>query len=239
MKYIVYNKRTCVTGKKLFDYLSEMQPGQWRRKMNGRYPFPRGVESVVVWGNSLIDLPVEMSGIVLNAKSVNASDKLIMIERIKEIAPTIIPLSDLAAPAYIRDRNDHVRLGYELRNGDKYATVPVDKDKEWRVHVMFGRTMGVYEKVPYDASNADIRKDDNCSFVRLDLSNDEIRASVRGVRPIAKKAVELLELDFGGVDVIRDKSSGALYVNEVNSAPALNSLNIERWGNMIISRLQE
>lgn len=231
MKYILYNKRTCVTGKQIFDWFRSNDEG-WMRKSSDKYPWREPVEAVLVWGNSLIRPPE--GAVVLNANSRNAADKEVMASIIHELMPPIIPLSDVWGHCYIRDRNDHVRYGNIVFSGDKYATMPIDKDKEWRVHVVGDRVVGVYEKIPNDGDLGLIRKDENCRFKRIDMSDPDNRLEVRGVRPIAKKAVGMLGLDFGGVDVIRDAGNGNLYVNEVNSAPALNTPNIERWGSLIL-----
>lgn len=236
MKYILYNRRTCVTGKQLFDWLKSNDEG-WMRKSSDRYPWRGPVEATIVWGNSLI--PPPEGSVVLNANSSNASDKATMASMISSLMPPLIPLSGLDESCYIRDRNDHVRYDNTVMSGDKYATKAIYKDKEWRVHVIGQRVVGVYEKIPNDGDLGLIRKDENCRFVRIDMSDPNKRAEVRGVRPIAKEAVKVLGLDFGGVDVIRDASNGNLYVNEVNSAPALNTPNIERWGRILVDMVGE
>ena len=50
----------------------------------------------------------------------------------------------------------------------------------------------------------------------------------KGVRPEARKAVEALGLDFGGVDVILGKD-GKPYILEVNTAPELTDILVKRY----------
>jgi len=68
-------------------------------------------------------------------------------------------------------------------------------------------------------------KSHNCSF---QLRNPEnCRLSIADQK-ICIDAVNSLGLLFGGVDLLRDKDQN-VYVSEVNSAPALNSTNINRY----------
>mgnify|MGYP006174668855 FL=1 len=61
---------------------------------------------------------------------------------------------------------------------------------------------------------------------------------LRGVRPQAVAAVNSLGLLFGGVDVIIARD-GRIYVNEVNSAPSLNSLNLNRFKEAILNHINK
>ena len=49
---------------------------------------------------------------------------------------------------------------------------------------------------------------------------------------LAIKATEALELDYSGVDILKDEN-GVFYVNEVNSSPGLNTPNIDLFSNML------
>ena len=46
---------------------------------------------------------------------------------------------------------------------------------------------------------------------------------------MARAAVEALGLIHGGVDIVKD-AAGNWFILEVNSSPALNEPNLERWG---------
>lgn len=134
---------------------------------------------------------------------------------------------------YIRDSADVVRYGsiYSVSNADKYISFPVSRRREFRVHIFGGRTIGVYEKLPYE-EDAVLMKNETCQFKRLDMSDPEVTKSLKGMRPIAREAVSVLGLVFGGVDII-ESMSGSYVATEVNSAPSLNDPNLDRWASEI------
>jgi D-alanine-D-alanine ligase-like ATP-grasp enzyme len=138
---------------------------------------------------------------------------------------------------YFRNASGKVVRRARPVSGDLYATENVDRDREFRVHVFNGKTLGVYEKLPHDP-NQPYCKNDNCDFKRIDMADDANRSALIGVRPMAKAAVDALGLVFGGADVIISKSK-KIFVNEVNSAPSLNSLNVDRFYKEIMSYLSQ
>lgn len=243
--YLGYNKRSCVTGKALFNYLKENLPEGFSarrvfRKKPSKKPF-----MFIRWGNSMLDSV--SAEIELNANSSNASDKGVMMERFLDAevnTPDVLMLDDgidiedfkekyEVEKLYFRNAHDQIKLRGNPVEGDKYVLEPIEKDKEYRVHIMFGRTVGVYEKIPYEGEDGAIRKDDNCQFRRIDFSNKDQKEEAKGVRPAARAAISALELDFGGVDVIKSED-GEILVLEVNSSPSLNTENIIRWGDKLI-----
>lgn len=254
MWYIAFNKRSSVTAKALQSFLTEK--GEKVRMINDkRFKF---IPSVLIrWGNSYLPAPdgcVEINSI----ESVKlASNKLLMAYTLIR-AGVKFPKA-YAGPTSISTIGRHFGLinengAYEVggfnpmenglnlyyRNGagivrkrdyvissDLYGTEPIDRAREFRVHVFNGKTIGVYEKIPME-ENQLYCKNENCDFRRVDVSVKESRDLIKGVRPEAKKAVEALGLLFGGVDVILSKG-GEVFVNEVNSAPALNGPNLDRY----------
>ena len=168
--------------------------------------------------------------------------------RVPEIALNRLQASQIAddeGKVFIRDRNDHVRYddASTFRADDKYALRPINKQREFRVHVFNGRTLGIYEKIP-ESSTVKIYKNDNCTFRRLDQSSNEAMSGLKGndtrigLRPMAKDAVEALGLLFGGVDVLMGED-GQFYINEVNTSPGLNTENLSRWAREINSYLTD
>lgn len=240
--YIMYNSRSCVTGRALFQSLKALNlPNVTFRFCNANPP-QRTPHAVIRWGNSIHD--VANSVIELNSKEAlqNTTDKAKMLRLLQDADGVRIPavafgpnlsttavggLTDESGNMYIRNSSDHVRYGSDLRGTDKYALQPISKTNEYRVHIFNGQTIGIYEKIPHDRS-VKIYKDANCDFRRIDMGTETNRTYLRGVRPMAKAAVEALGLLFGGVDVLRGPD-GQFYITEVNSAPALNEPNVERW----------
>lgn len=111
---------------------------------------------------------------------------------------------------------------------------------EWRTHICkLGakpQTIGVGTKIksgnPTRQKNLrlvdEVRSRRNGWTMRLDIKPP------KGVRPLARAAIEALGYDFGAVDIIDlgEDSDPRFMVLEVNSAPALRSpLTIERYTN--------
>jgi len=110
-----------------------------------------------------------------------------------------------------------------------YITKPINKDREYRVHVFGNEVIGVYEKIPTEGeiTESSIMKDHNSKFNKCNLQmklrcNEEAQA-------MCVKAVKALDLDFGGVDIIRERDTNKFYIVEVNSSPSLNSYNINKY----------
>ncbi len=244
MKYILYNKRSCVTGKQLFDEMKKSQTG-WRRRTRSN---PVDCEVVLRWGNTYTPANAP---VVLNENLENASNKLRMMQLFYEFKQenqdfSPLPVSfdnpeDVAVDGYVYARNnvDHVKyrsLSACLQS-DRYFSKPILSNKrEYRVHIIDGKTVGVYEKIPQDDS-VKIYKNENSTFRRVDVSDEEQRRSIIGVRPQARMAAKALNLDFGGADVI--VSDEGIFVVEFNSSPALNSLNIERWSERLLNLIDK
>lgn len=240
--FIGYNKRSCVTGKALFDQLKslEIENLELRRCINTPSTVP---DFFIRWGNSLTNVP--STCVELNTQEAvrRSSEKLDMITTLSNAEGVVTPqvgytLSEVRNLAinqhvYIRDRNDHIRydLATNFTATDKYGLAPIEKSREYRVHVFNDSTLGVYQKIPRD-ENTLIYKNDNCDFRRIDCSSKRSKELIRGIRPMAKAAVKSLGLLFGGVDVIVS-SDNTIYINEVNTAPSLNEPNIVRWSNAI------
>lgn len=249
MIYVGFNKRSCVTAKEIKDKISEGGVGC---RMINRKNFARKPSVFIRYGNSYKEAPEGVLEINSIESVKNASDKRIMAELLKSKEGVRFPESwwpgDTVEEGgyYFRNRVGKVVFRSRPMEGDLYGTKPVDRAREFRVHVFsdsfiekikektgetVGNTMGVYEKIPHE-ENQLYCKNDNCDFKRIDMSNSENSNALKGVRPMARSAVEALGLDFGGVDVIISKDGG-IYVNEVNSAPSLNTLNIERFVELI------
>lgn len=229
MIYIAYNKRSYSTAINIAEGFN--QQGIKARTVNRKRPKHR--PSVFIrWGNSYAQTPA--GAIEINSAEAvsNASNKLLMARTLTAAEGVSFP--EVFFPGecgnvdgYYRNRVNTVVRRDRWIEGDLYMTTPIARAHEYRVHVFNGKTMGVYEKMPHDPEQF-YCKDHNSDFRRIDVSNEENRESIKGVRPMAAAAVKAMGLVFGGVDVITSVD-GNIYVNEVNSAPALNTLNIPRF----------
>lgn len=248
MFYVAFNKRSSVTAKAIQEVFTSK--GVETRIINDK-KFKRKPSVLLRWGNSYLQCPegcIELNSL----ESVKlASNKLLMAYTlilagvnfpkafISPVQATAIQnltgkdyidsfgVMDNDMDLYYRNSANIVRRRNNYIQGDLYGTVPIDRAREFRVHIFNGRTIGVYEKIPHDQDQP-YCKNENCDFVRIDTSQKEQTESIKGVRPEARKAVEALGLLFGGADVIISKT-GEVFVNEVNSAPALNDPNILRY----------
>ena len=255
--YIVYNKRSCVTGKALFDELKERKVGgyTWRRRMKPSKRFQLQPNLIIRWGNSLI--PEREGAVEINNREGvrRASDKGQMMKILSSSQDVPTPqviffdengrerldeLRDQEGKAFFRNTHDQVRYRSNPIEGDKYALRHVKKNREFRVHIFENKTIGIYEKIPEDSEQR-IYKNDNSTFKRLDMSNENIRKDLIGIRPICRAAVKELGLDFGGVDVLMEGTGqrAKLFINEVNSSPALNEPNVKRWVDEIEKKIEK
>lgn len=251
--YLMYNPRTSVTGRALFEELkSRNTSGINLRRCNKRPP-SSSPDYLIRWGNSLHDVgpntvelntqesvrnttnKAAMLAILSEAEGVRIPDTAFNSGDISEFSASASGLRDSNGQFFVRDHNDHVRYDSRVRSTDKYVTRNVNKTQEYRIHVFNGNTVGVYEKIPEDSSVM-IYKNENSTFRRLDQASRTDMESIRGARPMARAAVESLGLLFGGVDVLRTPD-GQFVVTEVNTSPALNGPNLARFADTLLNYL--
>lgn len=96
-----------------------------------------------------------------------------------------------------------------------YYSEFIDKEKEYRVHCGHGKVLAIMEK-PKGEGIAWNRAINHDPFIRLKQAD-----YMHDICLQALNAVNALELDFGGVDIIY--KDGIAYVLEVNTAPTINS----------------
>jgi hypothetical protein len=209
--------------------------------------FLRRPDWVILWGNSYVDIPEGAR--VINPKQavINTANKGEMARILTDAEGVRFPdvsfnpnefnsVADENGNVFIRSGENVVRYcnSGRIRQGDQYATKPINKVREYRVHVFNDKTLGVYQKEPNNPEEK-IYKSHNCRFRRVNI---EVEIDlIRGVRPMARAAVRALGLVYGGVDVLVTQDS-SIYVNEVNSSPSLNSPNTIRWANEFINFIQ-
>lgn len=236
--YVAYNKRSCKTGRALFEKLKALGVRDCRIRRSSRRP-QKKPDIVLRWGSAA---DIGWTGTIIDPNTQegvrNASNKLAMIRILADTEGVSVP--EVRYPGqgrlpsgdwFVRNFHHQIRDRNNFISGDLYAVKAIDKVMELRVHVFNGRVVGVYEKVP-QTEGVRIYKDDNCTFTRLGVDNSANRQRIIGARPMAKKAVEAMGLLYGGVDVVKD-SGGNWYVLEVNSAPGLNEPNLDRWATLL------
>lgn len=222
---------------RIFDDPTQLNEKQLFQKKSANFNFNNSV--IIRWGTRE-EINMEHSIVYNKSKAIqNATDKyqsrLIFRER-GVVAPRL-----LLTPAEYRQgtiiigrpyvhskgRNFVVLKSYEdlnrhWRDGWYYSEF-VDKIREFRVHVGHSKVLALMEKHNPNngniAWNRAVNDSEPFTSVGQEQSDNE---NLRSVLIEAIKAVNALELDMGGVDVILD-ANGVAYVLEVNTAPTLNS----------------
>jgi hypothetical protein len=241
---IAYSNRSCVTGKELREKLAAIRKKTVKKAK---------CDLFIRWGNTE-EFPNLKYKKELNTLSavLRTTNKLTMLQTLLEAGVATLEFSndpalldsfkDKQGNVYIRDKRGVVRYGNDYStDSDLYFSRPVRfKRREYRVHVFNGKVLGAYEKVPLSLAEGQPRnaetlpklfKSDTCRFIRCDLTIDENGLNPRvndAAQQMCIQAVNSLGLLFGGVDLIRNKH-GEFTICEVNSAPGLNGLNVDRW----------
>lgn len=121
----------------------------------------------------------------------------------------------------------------------------VKKKEEYRVHIAFGKLLYVQRKAlrthddhgsPIDPKTIDWRiRNLNNGFIfqRNDVTFDD------DVIEQAQRAIRVIGLDFGAVDVIWNEHENRAYVLEINTAPGLEGTSITDYASAFRSALSE
>ena len=238
MKFtILYSGKSSVTGKSLLNKFKPTSSKAFRKRTDK----PLKTDVVLRWGSTEVFNRLT-TRLELNSYEAvrNTSNKLLMMENLvgaNVSTPEILfrpfgqeqsvidSFKDENGGFYVRGQNQEVRYDDTVKYGDLYISKPVEnKRREYRVHVFNGEVISIYEKVPNE-EGIKLFKSFNCSFKLRDISNCKLNTENQ---EMCIKAVNSLGLLFGGVDVIRDKDQN-IFICEVNSAPALNGTNIDRY----------
>lgn len=119
---------------------------------------------------------------------------------------------------------------YELVDAPLYTVKTKHKD-EYRVHVFKGEAIDIQQKrksFGRSTTSSGIRNHTNGWVYTRDNCNppsDLVNASI--------KAVELLGLDFGAVDIGHRLRDNKFFVFEVNTAPGIEGTTLQRYANAI------
>ena len=100
--------------------------------------------------------------------------------------------------------------------GGWYGGELIDKVAEFRVYFLEGRVTTVAQKHPENPNAVAWNVAQGGEFSVLKWDSWPLQAIEAG-----KKAIDLTDLDFGGVDIMIERDTDRAYVIEINSAPSL------------------
>lgn len=114
-------------------------------------------------------------------------------------------------------------------------TLYIKKKKEFRVHVVHGEVVMVHQKRKRNGADPDTMIRSHTRgwvFCKNNIEEPE------DLRKVAVKAVKVLNLHFGAVDVIWNRKRNCCYVLEVNTAPGLCPQTAAAYSARIVDTLQ-
>lgn len=94
--------------------------------------------------------------------------------------------------------------------------------EEWRVHIFDEKSIARGRKHNVAANPGDLVRNRNSGY-RMEHVSDP----PKGLRPVAKAAVEACGYEYGAVDILR--TADGFSVLEVNSAPAMDNYTLEKY----------
>ena len=122
------------------------------------------------------------------------------------------------------------------RNGAKYFSQYIDKTSELRIHIGSGKVI-LYSTKEGD-KNKLIWNHDIGNFIFKHIPKGEGR--IQEAIDIAKKATEVMGLDFCAIDVLvntKDRNLPKYLICEINTAPKLSELGIKKYSEYFQSLL--
>jgi len=105
----------------------------------------------------------------------------------------------------------------KLDTKSRYWSEIIDKDREYRVYVFFGKVIGMEEKIPKDRNNIVWNfHAGNSVFKSIKYINYPIDVCV-----LAIQAAKCINIDFSAVDIISKKNKH--YILELNASPSCSA----------------
>jgi hypothetical protein len=109
----------------------------------------------------------------------------------------------------------------------------IQKKAEFRVHVVDETSIFVTQKVARpgaEVTNWHVRSHQN-GFIFQEPSRNLPTGLIDRLESLAGSAIDLLDLDFGAVDIIWNSKSDRLYFLEVNTAPGITGRTVDFYRN--------
>ena len=184
-----------------------------------RDKYPKVILNLGNSDNQCIPLDIDRSLVVNKPGSVAmCSNKTLSLKVLSEAGVNVPELvnADIDIVVHVKDEPRPIRVSLIERfpDGIEYATRFVDKVKEWRVLMFFGKPFRFFEKIPKTECF-------NWDHDGADFKWKPLKTMPTGLSEICEKAATTLEIDLAGIDVGMTED-GTFYVFEVNSAPGMN-----------------
>jgi glutathione synthase/RimK-type ligase-like ATP-grasp enzyme len=137
--------------------------------------------------------------------------------------------------------NNEQEVWEAILKGAAYFARYYPKQNEYRVHVAGERVLLMSVKEGDKTQLIWNKRRSNFNFRHLRRSvwlNDPL---LRRIARNAKKAVKVIGLDFGAVDVMSDAGQGwnSFVISEINTAPSLSPLALEKYINYFKKSMRE
>lgn len=221
-------------------------------KLQGSKFRPKVGDTVVNWGSGKI--PEFGPARVLNPDTSSASNKLTAFKKMSEVGVSIPDVwegrraveeaPNGCYPLVCRTKlTGHSGEGIVIANTpEELVDAPlytryIKKQDEYRVHVMHKKPFFIQRKarkLDVVEPNWQIRNLAG-GFVFVEAAINEVPQDVLDQ---AENAVEALDLDFGGVDVIWNQKERKAYVLEVNTACGLEERTAARYAEEILNTVE-
>lgn len=187
-------------------------------------------DTIIFWGASLVGDFDEVKTLN-NVPRVTKQKELSLLEK----GGVSVPAFSLTPrEGYVARRADH-QGGKDLLSGRKKGDFYVEKldlKREFRVHIWRGQSIRLGMKMPREGvpQHPWVRSYDG--GWKISYGKEAQQSVSPGVREAAKKAVSVLGLDFGAVD-LGVTTSGKIVVLEVNRRPGAEGKTALTYGKLI------
>jgi glutathione synthase/RimK-type ligase-like ATP-grasp enzyme len=237
MPFILYSKQTSVTGRYLARYL---------RIRGGTNPPDTAVDWLIRWG-STTRVPRRPENVLNKRASLfKALDKYEFLNTGKELGIPVPPVTvienaeQFSFPCLARKKTHmqgrDIRLCMQLddvasaaEDGAEYLVKYIPTKAEYRVHVFRDTVIKTSLKVlAHPDKYVPWVRNLNSGYVFQYPGKDNVP---RGVRATAKMAVQLMDLDFGAVDLLVS-DDGRPIVLEINTGPGLAASGVKKYGDL-------
>lgn len=128
------------------------------------------------------------------------------------------------------------------RRRPEFWTVFIPKSAEYRVHVFQNKAIRSASKLPHDNPERAPRHHGNAEEIPIWNLRNGFKfyynyPAPREAKDLAKRAVQACGLDFGAVDVVRERDE--FYVLEINTRPGLQGNTTRAYGDHVIRAARE